>query len=82
MFYSGVVTGPDFCTNRSLGGAQTFAHDGDDATAWLRFARCTPPAARRVARQLALEMFADPHPQFNERSCGRLYCAGQRNLRC
>ncbi|MCY4272545.1 MAG: hypothetical protein OXF00_07875, partial [bacterium] len=28
-FYSGSIPGPDFCTNRSLGGPQTFAFDSD-----------------------------------------------------
>jgi len=62
-FYSGVVTGPDFCINRSLGGAITFAHDGDgDGVAEV----CSLHTTRReaVARQIALEMFR-AHAQFN-----------------
>ncbi|MCY3578313.1 MAG: hypothetical protein OXH53_13475 [bacterium] len=68
MFYSGVITGPDFCANLSLGGARTFAHDSDvppDGVADV----CSLHTTRReaVARQLALEKFGDPdnpHPQF------------------
>ena len=30
LFYSGTITGPDFCTNHSLGGARTYAYDSDD----------------------------------------------------
>ena len=67
MFYSGVITGPDFCTNRSLGGAQTFAHDSDDPKDGVADV-CSLHTTRReaIARQLALEMFrTDPHPQYN-----------------
>ena len=54
MFYSGVVTGPDFCANMSLGGARLFAHDSDgDGVADV----CSLPYTRReaIARQNAVE---------------------------
>ncbi|MCY4272073.1 MAG: hypothetical protein OXF00_05465, partial [bacterium] len=53
-FYSGVITGPDFCLNHSLGGPTTYAFDGDgDGVADV----CALPRTRRsaVARQRALE---------------------------
>ena len=61
-FFSGVVTGPNFCTNNSLGGATTYAYDSDgDGVADT----CSLPYTRReaVARQNALESFAS-HTQF------------------
>ncbi|MCY3578310.1 MAG: hypothetical protein OXH53_13460 [bacterium] len=63
MFYSGVITGPDFCADFSLGGARQYADDiDDDGVA----DQCSLHTTRReaVARQLALEMFT-AHPQFN-----------------
>ncbi len=56
LFYSGIVTGPDFCTDRDLGGPRTFAHDGDgDGVADV----CSLHTTRReaVARQKALVLF-------------------------
>ncbi|MCY4194186.1 MAG: hypothetical protein OXF04_07820 [bacterium] len=56
-FYSGSIPGPDFCTNRSLGGPQTFAFDSDkDGVADT----CALNTTRRatVARQNALETLA------------------------
>ncbi|MDE0116692.1 MAG: fibronectin type III domain-containing protein [bacterium] len=53
-FYSGVVTGPDFCANMSLGGARLFAHDDDgDGVADV----CSLPYTRReaIARQNAVD---------------------------
>ena len=53
-FYSGVITGPDFCTNRSLGGPVTYAFDSDgDGVADV----CSLPRSRRetAARQNAME---------------------------
>ena len=61
-FFSGVITGPNFCTNLSLGGPRTYAFDSDDdGVADV----CSLPYTRReaVARQNALEMFA-PHSQY------------------
>ncbi len=57
MFYSGVIDGPDFCLNRSLGGPITYAFDSDaDGIADV----CSLPRTRReaVARQSALERLA------------------------
>ena len=54
MFFSGVIDGPDFCTNLSLGGPRTYAFDSDrDGVADV----CSLPYTRReaVARQNALE---------------------------
>ena len=62
MFYSGVITGPEFCTNHSLGGARQYAHDlDDDGVADI----CSLHTTRReaIAVQLALVKFAD-HSQF------------------
>ena len=58
MFFSGIIDGPDFCLNFSLGGPTTFAFDGDgDGVADV----CALPRTRReaVARQRALEHLAD-----------------------
>ena len=63
QFFSGVISGPDFCTNRSLGGARTYALDGDgDGVAEV----CSLPYTRReaVARQNALEAFTTPREVF------------------
>ena len=54
QFYSGIITGPDFCTNRSLGGPVTYAFDSDrDGVADV----CSLPRSRRetAARQNAME---------------------------
>ncbi|MCQ3810464.1 MAG: hypothetical protein KTV68_07920 [Acidimicrobiia bacterium] len=53
-FYSGVVTGPGFCVDLSLGGPVTYPFDSDgDGVADV----CALPRTRRaaVARQLAME---------------------------
>ncbi len=60
MFYSGVVTGPDFCAEMSLGGARLFAHDSDDdGVADV----CSLPYTRReaIARQNAVEALSVQH---------------------
>ena len=60
-FFSGNIPGPDFCTNRSLGGPQTYAFDGDgDGVADA----CSLNTTRRatVARQNALETLANLNP--------------------
>lgn len=57
MFYSGIINGPDFCLNRSLGGPVTYAFDGDgDGIADV----CSLPHTRReaVAHQRTLEHLA------------------------
>ncbi|MDE0604149.1 MAG: SpoIID/LytB domain-containing protein [bacterium] len=57
MFYSGIIDGPDFCLNFSLGGPTTYAFDSDgDGVADV----CALPRTRReaVARQKALEHLA------------------------
>ena len=58
MFYSGIIDGPNFCLNFSLGGPTTYAFDSDtDGVADV----CALPRTRReaVARQKALEHLAD-----------------------
>ena len=58
MFFSGIIDGPDFCLNFSLGGPTTFAFDSDgDGVADV----CALPRTRReaVARQRALEHLAN-----------------------
>ena len=58
-----MITGPDYCTNASLGGAITYAFDSDgDGVADT----CSLPYTRReaVARQVALEMYR-AHSQYN-----------------
>ncbi len=65
LFYSSYITGPDWCTNRSLGGARTYAHDSNpkDGVADV----CSLPFTRReaIARQNALETFTSPQGVFN-----------------
>ena len=64
QFFSGVIAGPDFCTNLSLGGARTFAFDSDgDGVADV----CSLPYTRReaIARQNALEAFAAPQAVYD-----------------
>ncbi|MDE0236726.1 MAG: hypothetical protein OXN95_05825 [bacterium] len=64
MFFSGVIDGPDFCTNLSLGGPRTYAFDSDrDGVADV----CSLPYTRReaVARQNALETFTTPEAAFD-----------------
>ena len=64
VFFSGTITGPNFCTNLSLGGPRTYAFDSDDdGVADV----CSLPYTRReaVARQDALEMFVN-HPQYED----------------
>ena len=64
QFFSGVIDGPDFCTNLSLGGPRTYAFDSDgDDVADV----CSLPTTRReaVARQNALETFTTPQAVFN-----------------
>ncbi|WP_420432659.1 fibronectin type III domain-containing protein [Candidatus Poriferisocius sp.] len=59
-FYSGVITGPSFCANRSLGGPTTYPHDGDgDGVSDV----CALPYTRReaMARQLAGDILAASH---------------------
>ena len=58
MFYSGIIDGPDFCLNHSLGGPPTYAFDSDgDGVADV----CALPRTRReaIARQRALEHLAN-----------------------
>ena len=61
-FYSGLITGPDYCTDKSLGGPATFAFDSDgDGVADT----CSLNTTRRatVARQNALEMLDALNPE-------------------
>ena len=60
-YFSGVVTGPNFCTNHSLGGPVTYPLDTDrDGIADV----CSLPSTRReaVARQNALAQLAGLDP--------------------
>ncbi len=62
-FFSGVVTGPNYCTNLSLGGPTTYAFDSDgDGVADI----CSLPFTRReaVARQNALNAAFSQHEQY------------------
>ena len=64
QFFSGVIDGPDFCTNLSLGGPRTYAFDSDgDGVADV----CSLPTTRReaIARQKALEAFSSPQAVFD-----------------
>ena len=59
-FYSGIITGPTFCANQSLGGPITYPHDADgDGVADV----CSLPYTRReaIARQRALVALAHQH---------------------
>ncbi|MCY3910349.1 MAG: SpoIID/LytB domain-containing protein [bacterium] len=63
QYYSGIIDGPDFCVNFSLGGPATYAYDWDgDGVADI----CALPRTRRaaVARQRALEHLAHASPQL------------------
>ena len=63
-FYSGeVITGPNFCTNLSLGGPRLYPHDSDgDGIADV----CSLPHTRReaIARQWAVIALANHHPDL------------------
>ena len=55
-YYSGIITGPDFCTQRSLGGPLTYPHDTDkDGIADICSLRSTK--REEAARQRALDKF-------------------------
>ena len=63
VFFSGMIDGPGFCTNRSLGGPITYPFDIDvDGVADV----CSLPYTRReaIARQNALEAAFSDHPQY------------------
>ncbi len=65
VFFSGVITGPNFCTNNSLGGPTTYAFDSDDdGVADV----CSLPFTRReaVARQNALNAAFSTHEQYSD----------------
>ncbi|MCY3911409.1 MAG: hypothetical protein OXF99_07825 [bacterium] len=74
MFFSGVITGPDFCTNLSLGGQPLYANDSDgDGVA----DQCSLGYTRReaVARQNALQLGFSGHDQLAAalaRACAEL----------
>ena len=60
-FYSGIITGPGFCADLSLGGPTTYPYDSDgDGIADV----CALPYTRReaVARQLALIVLSSKFP--------------------
>ena len=57
-----MITGPEFCLNRSFGGPATYPHDSDgDGVADV----CSLPRTRRAAaaRQNALERLGDNQPE-------------------
>ena len=63
VFFSGIIDGPKFCANRSLGGPVTYPFDvNGDGVADI----CSLPYTRReaVARQNALEEAFSDHPQY------------------
>ncbi len=63
QYYSGIIDGPDFCVNFSLGGPATYAFDRDgDGVADI----CALPRTRRAAaaRQRALEHLAHASPEL------------------
>ena len=65
VFFSGVITGPNFCANNSLGGPTTYAFDSDDdGVADI----CSLPFTRReaVARQNALNTAFSQHEQYGD----------------
>ena len=64
-FFSGVIDGPHYCANLSLGGPVTYALDSDgDGVADT----CSLPYTKReaVARQNALEQGFGAHAQYNQ----------------
>ncbi len=65
MFYSGIIDGPNFCLNFSLGGPTTYAFDSNgDGVADV----CALPRTRReaVARQRALEHLAHASQELED----------------
>ena len=74
VFFSGIITDANFCTNRSLGGQPLYANDTDgDGVADI----CSLGYTRReaVARQNALQMAFSGHDQFAAalaRACAEL----------
>ena len=63
VFFSGVITGPNYCTDLSLGGSTTYAFDSDgDGVADT----CSLPFTSReaVARQNALDAAFSTHEQY------------------
>ncbi len=76
-YYSGVVDGPDFCADRSLGGTRLFALDADgDGVADT----CSLPYTRReaIARQNAVITLANRHPD-QYRALVNAACAAEPN---
>ena len=80
-YYSGNITGPDFCTGFSLGGPQTFAFDSDgDGVADI----CSLMTTRResVATQNALNELAALNPEiFRDHLHGRAAVADDTNTK-
>ena len=59
-FFSGVISGPDFCTNHSLGGARTYAYDSpDDEDGVADICSLSTTRREAIARQQALEGFIE-----------------------
>ena len=64
-FYTGVISGPDFCITLSIGGPITYPHDSDnDGVADI----CSLKSTRReeAARQRALDRFEQAAPELFE----------------
>ncbi|MCQ3809455.1 MAG: hypothetical protein KTV68_02760 [Acidimicrobiia bacterium] len=58
VFYSGTITGPDYCTNRSLGGARTYAYDSpDDSDGVADVCSLSTTTREAIARQNGLNSF-------------------------
>ena len=77
VFFSGIIDGPSFCANRSLGGPVTYPFDvNGDGEADI----CSLPYTRReaIARQSALEEAFSDHPQYE--SALALACAALGTL--
>jgi hypothetical protein len=81
LFYSGVITGPTFCANLSLGGPLTYPHDADgDGIADV----CSLPYTRReaVARQQALIALARQHDDIYTKLVNQACVATEGNAAC
>ena len=78
VFFSGVITGANYCTDLSLGGPRTYAFDSDgDGVADT----CSLPYTKReaVARQAALEMYK-AHAQYKSALAAACTALGSTNF--
>ncbi|WP_419846066.1 fibronectin type III domain-containing protein [Candidatus Poriferisocius sp.] len=81
LFYSGVITGPTFCANQSLGGPITYPHDSDDdGVADV----CSLPYTRReaIARQQALVALAHQHADIYTKLVNQACAATEGTAAC